>query len=338
VWFIANLNNSSLTSCYKDVEIVFKSILINLSLVYLCAVVDTSNISSDPEYFTNLIEKAAVEALTKATIFLPPDVKNALRNAYENEVSESSKAQLKAILTNLEVAEKLRKPICQDTGLIIFYVKVGYEFPAIRVIEKALVNAVKKATVKIPLRPNTVNPITGKNPGNNIGRYVPFIHWEFVEGDSLEFTVVPKGGGSEAVSILEFPPPGEGLRAVKKVVIDAVLKAGAKPCPPTIVGIGIGGGADIAAILAKKAAALRPLGTENPDPNIAKLERELYEAINDLEIGAMGLGGKFTVLGVHIEYAHRHPATYPIAIAFQCWAARRASALIKSNGTYKVYQ
>ena len=297
-----------------------------------------SSTTSELEYFTKLIEKAAIEALTKATIYLPPDVKNALKKAYENEVNESSKAQLKAILTNLEVAEKLRKPICQDTGLVMFYVKVGYDFPAIKVIEKAFINAVKRATKEIPLRPNTVDPITGKNPGNNVGRYIPFIHWELVEGDSLEFTVVPKGGGSEAVSILEFPPPGEGLRAVKRVVIDAVLRAGAKPCPPTIVGIGFGGGADIATILAKKAAVLRPLGTENPDPKVAELEKELYEAINELGIGAMGLGGKFTVLGVHIEYAHRHPATYPIAIVFQCWATRRASALIKSDGTYKVYQ
>ncbi len=290
------------------------------------------------DYLANIVEKAAIEAITRATIYLPPDVKEALRKAYESEVSEASKSQLKAILDNVKLAEELRRPICQDTGLILFFTKVGYDFPGIKVIEKAFVNAVRKATKEVPLRPNTVNPITGKNPGDNTGRFVPYIHWEFTEGDSLEFTVVPKGGGSEAVGLLEFPPPGEGLRAVKRIVIDAVLKAGAKPCPPTIIGVGIGGGGDIATILAKKAACVRKLGTKHPDPEIAKLEEELYEAINELGIGAMGLGGKYTILGIHIEYAHRHPATYPVAVIFQCWATRRASAIVKADGTYSVYQ
>lgn len=298
----------------------------------------TSSSESRAKEFEKIIEKAAVEALTRASIYLPPDVKEALRKAYENEVSEASRSQLKAILDNIELAEKLKRPICQDTGLIIFFVRVGYDFPGLKVIERAFVSAVRRATKEVPLRPNTVDPFTGKNPGDNTGRYVPFIHWEFTEGDTLEFTVVPKGGGSEGVAVLQMPPPGEGVRAVKRAVIDAVLSAGAKPCPPTIVGVGVGGGADIATILAKKAACVRKLGTKNPDPGLAKLEEELYNAINELGIGAMGLGGRYTVLGVHIEYAHRHPATYPVAIVFQCWAARRATAVVKADGTYSVYQ
>ena len=279
-----------------------------------------------------------MEAIKRAVIRLPPDVKNALREAYEKEYNKVAKTQLKAILNNIELAEKLGKPICQDTGLIVFYVKAGYRFPRLDVVKKALINATRRATKNVPLRPNTVNPFTGKNPGDNTGRFVPYIHWELVNGDYLEFTVVPKGGGSEAVTILRMSSPGRGIAGVKETVIDAVLKAGAKPCPPTIVGVGVGGGADIASVLAKKAACLRKLSTKNPDPYLAKLEEELYEAINELGIGAMGMGGKHTVLGVHIEYAYRHPATYPIAVVFQCWAARRASAIVKSDGSYTVYQ
>ena len=294
--------------------------------------------SPNTKEFAKVIEDAAVEALRRAVIYLPPDVKEALRKAYMEEDNEAAKAQLKAILDNVELAEKLGKPICQDTGLVIFYVKVGYKFPGLSIIEEALVNATRRATKEVPLRPNTVNPFTGKNPGDNTGRFVPYIHWKLVDGDSLEFTVVPKGGGSEAVAMLQMPPPGRSITGVKEAVIDAVLKAGAKPCPPTIVGVGVGGGADIATTLAKKAACLRKLGTRNPDPYLAKLEKELYKAINELGIGAMGMGGRHTVLGVHIEYAHRHPATYPVAIVFQCWAARRASAIVKSDGSYSVYQ
>ncbi len=294
--------------------------------------------SSRASEFLDVIREAVVESLRRAVIHLPPDVRDALRKAYENEDSGSARAQLKAILDNIELAEKLGKPICQDTGLILFFVRVGYSFPGLPVIEKAFIEGVREATEEIPLRPNTVNPFTGKNPGDNTGRYVPFIHWELVEGDDLEFTVVPKGGGSEAVAVLKMPPPGKGVNGVKEAVVDAVLEAGAKPCPPTVVGVGVGGGADIATILAKKAACLRKIGTRNPDPEIAGLEEELYNAINELGIGAMGLGGRYTVLAVHIDYAHRHPATYPVAIVFQCWALRRATAIIKSDGTYSVYQ
>ncbi len=284
------------------------------------------------------IEEAVRKALKKAVTILPPDVMNALKKAYEEEINEAAKAQLKAILDNVEIAKKTGRPICQDTGLIIYYVKVGSKFPGLSELEKVLIEATRKATMEIPLRPNTVNPFTGKNPGDNTGKYVPYIHWEVVEGDELWIDVLPKGGGSEAVAVLKMPPPGRGLNGVKETVIDAVLSAGAKPCPPTIVGVGIGGGADIATILAKKQAALRKIGTLNPDPMLAELEEELYNAINELGIGVMGMGGNHTVLAVHIDYAHRHPATYPVAIVFQCWAARRASIHVKPDGSYEITQ
>lgn len=289
-----------------------------------------------------VVEQAIVEAFKKAVIEIPPDVKNALKKAYEIEDNPMSKSQLEAILRNIDLAEKLKKPVCQDTGSPYVYVKIGYGFPVqlkdLKVIEESIVNGVKRSTREIPLRPNTVDPFTGKNPGDNTGRYMPFIHYEFANNDYLELTVVPKGGGSEYVSLLEMPPPGEGVKAVKRIVVDAVLKAGSMPCPPTVVGVGVGGGSDIALHLAKKAACTRRLGTSNPDPSLDKLEKELQSAINKLGIGAMGLGGRTTVLAIHIDYAHKHPANLPVGVVFQCWALRRATAVINSSGEYRIYQ
>ncbi|MET1160440.1 MAG: fumarate hydratase [Thermoprotei archaeon] len=284
------------------------------------------------------IVEGTVEALKRAVTILPPDVVNALKRAYEEEISEAAKAQLKAILDNIEIARNNAKPICQDTGLIIYYVKAGVKFPLLAELPHILEEATRKATKEIPLRPNTVDPLTGKNPGDNTGRYVPYIHWELTSGDEVEIGIVPKGGGSEAVAMLRMPPPGKGVMGVYETVLDAVLSAGAKPCPPTIVGVGIGGGADIAVNIAKKQAVLRRIGEKNPIPELAKLEEKLYNAINELGIGVMGMGGNHTVLAVHVDYAYRHPATYPVAVVFQCWAARRAFLRVKPDGTYEISQ
>ncbi|MEM2522104.1 MAG: fumarate hydratase [Candidatus Bathyarchaeia archaeon] len=278
-----------------------------------------------------VVEEAAFNLLKQAVLYLPEDVKKALKRAYEEESSEVGKTQLGAILQNVALAEKFQAPICQDTGLIFFYVKAGANTPNLSVIEEALVKATKKATREIPLRPNAVDPITQKNSGDNTGRLVPHIDWEIVEGESLELTVMPKGGGSENTSAFRALLPGRGLKALKKLVVDAVIKAGAKPCPPTVLGVAFGGGADVAMKIAKK-ALLRPLDKPNPDPELARLEEELLEAINMTGIGPMGLGGKTTALRVHVDYAFRHPASFPAAVAFNCWAARRASARIHPDG------
>ena len=280
----------------------------------------------------NIVENVAVKLLQLAVTELPQDVKEALQNAYRQEESEAGKTQLKAILNNIELAEKTRTPMCQDTGVIIFYLKAGAQVKGLNKIEEALRNATKRATKEVPLRPNAVNPFTQKNTGDNTGRFIPFIHWEIVPGNDIEITVFPKGGGCENVCALGMLRPGEGVKGLKKFVVDTIIKAGAKPCPPNIIGVAVGGGADIAMKLAKE-TLLRPLNQSNPDPKLAKLEKELYEAANSTGIGPMGLGGKFTVLGVHVEYAERHPASYPAAVAVQCWAARRASARIHPDGT-----
>jgi fumarate hydratase subunit alpha len=280
----------------------------------------------------NIVENVAFNLIKQAVIYLPEDVKRALRKAYAEETSETGKTQLKAILENIELAEKNQAPMCQDTGTITFYVKAGSRVKNLDRVEAALVTATRKATREVPLRPNAVDPFTQKNSGDNTGRFAPYLHWEIVQGDSLEVTVMIKGGGSENVSATGMLVPSEGINGLEKFVIDAVIKAGAQPCPPTILGVAIGGGADVAMKLAKK-ALLRPLDEANSDRRLAEIEREILEAANMTGIGPMGLGGKITVLGVHVDYAHRHPASFPAAVAFNCWAARRASARLSADGT-----
>ena len=280
---------------------------------------------------TAKIEEVAFNILKQAVIYLPDDVKQALKKAYAEE-TETGKIQLKAILDNIELAEKSQAPVCQDTGTIIFYVKAGDKAKNLGKVEEALIKATKKATAEVPLRPNAVNPFTGKNSGDNTGRNIPFVNWEITQGSDIEMTVMTKGGGSENVCMGGMLVPGEGIKGLKKFVVDTVIKAGAQPCPPTILGIAIGGGADISMKLAKK-TLLKPLTEHNPDPEIAALEKGIYEAANMTGIGPMGLGGKTTVLGVHVDFAFRHPASFPAAVAFNCWASRRASALIKADDT-----
>jgi fumarate hydratase subunit alpha len=279
----------------------------------------------------SVVEDVAFRLLKLAVVELPKDVKDALKKAYKEEESEAGKTQLEAILQNIELAEKTGTPVCQDTGVIIFYVKAGADVKGLDKIEPALKKATMRATKEVPLRPNAVDPFTQKNSGDNTGNYLPYIHWEIVPGDTMEITVMPKGGGSENVCALGMIPPGEGIKGLKKFVIDTLIKSGAQPCPPNILGVAAGGGADIAMKLAKK-ALLNPIDKPNPNPELSKLEKELLEAANMTGIGPMGLGGNCTVLGVKVDYAFRHPASFPVAVAFQCWAARRASARIHSDG------
>jgi len=281
------------------------------------------------------VEKTAVEIMKRAVIHVPKDIKEALRNAYEKETSETGRTQLKAILDNVRLGESQETPICQDTGVILFYVTVGSDFGDASFVPAALNRAVKAATVKVPLRPNAVHPLTRKNSGDNTGTNMPYINWNLGVGEYIEVTVMPKGAGSENMSSLAMLTPGEGASAVKRFVVDQVIRAGAQPCPPTIIGIGIGGSADIALKLAKK-ALLRPIDQRHPDPDIADLEKELLKGVNMTGIGPMGLGGTYTSLGVNIEYAYCHTASLPVGINMQCWASRRATARIHKDGKVEI--
>jgi fumarate hydratase subunit alpha len=290
----------------------------------------------------SIVEDVAVHLLKLATTSLPADVREALEKAYQQERSPLGKTQLGAILENIKLAEEEKRPICQDTGIINFYLKVSPSLPHLDGVESALRNAVVRATREVPLRPNAVDPFTEVNTGDNTGMHIPSIHWRFSSEDCLEIIAFPKGGGSENVCALAMMTPSDGRQGMRRFIVESVVGAGAMPCPPTIIGVGIGGGADIAMELAKM-ALLRPLNEPHRERRIAKLERDLYEAVNSTQIGPMGLGGDSTTLGVKINYAHRHPASYPVAVAFQCWAARRSAARVFPDGrieylTHKVSQ
>jgi fumarate hydratase subunit alpha len=229
----------------------------------------------------------------------------------------------------VKLAKESGKPICQDTGTIFYFVKVGSKFLGLPNLKDTLITATKKATKQIPLRPNSVD-LLGGNTGNNVGKKFPYFIWDIVPGDELELTVFLKGGGSENVTLLRMCRPGDGLNGVKRTVIDAVAEAG-KACPPLFVGVAVAGGADIAISLAKK-ALLKPVGSRNPVKEFAQLEEELLSALNELEVGVMGTGYGPSVLDVHFDYGCRHPASYPVAVNICCWADRRSSAKIYSNG------
>ena len=281
------------------------------------------------------IRSALVDAMRIAATQLPSDVVDALRAARERETSPLGAAQLDAILENVDIARDGSIPMCQDTGIQTFFVDAGTDSPFLGRVKGWIDRAVVEATEAIPLRPNTVDPFSGENPGDNTGRHMPFVNWEIVDGDGIRITVLPKGGGSENMSTVKMLPPGVGLKGIQKAVVEHVVSCGGKPCPPTIVGVGIGGGADIALKLGKK-AILREIGSAHPEPEIAAFERELLELINRSGVGPMGVGGATTSLAVHVEVAHRHPASLPLGILIQCWADRRARVRLSADGTIEV--
>jgi fumarate hydratase subunit alpha len=272
------------------------------------------------------IEEEICRLFKEAVIKLPDDVKIALENAYKTEKNEIGRLNLEAIIENIKAAEELGVPLCQDTGLPIIFVKLGNV--EVENLNEGIIKGVERATREIPLRPNVVDPFTRQNTGNNTGNLIPQIDVELTNTDYLELTVFPKGFGSENNNSLRMALPGEGENAVKEVVLETVLKAGGKPCPPTIIGVGIGGSSDMAMKLAKK-ALLGDIGVRNPLEKIGELEEEILARINQTGIGPMGLGGDNTTLDVKILTADTHTAGLPIGVCVQCWAARKATSIIK---------
>ncbi len=258
-----------------------------------------------------------VDLIKKAQTDIPEEVLSALKEARKKEESGIAKLQLENILKNIELARESQTPMCQDTGLPLFFVKLGNGLKKDE-IEKAIIEGVREATASIPLRPNLVDPLSRENTGDNTGVGTPQIHWGTSDDGQTHVTYMPKGAGSENASAVGMLAPSG---SVSDFVLDIVRKAGGKPCPPIIVGVGIGGAMDTSASLAKK-ALLRPLDSKNPDEAYAKLENELLKEINELGIGPMGLGGKTTALAVNIEYASCHTASLPVAVNIQCWAHR----------------
>ncbi len=280
-----------------------------------------------------LVEDTAKELYIRALKILPPDVREALKKAYDRETNPIGKETLKTILRNVEVADQQNMLICQDTGLPIYMVKIGSKFPVDGAwIALALKEGAKRATLEHPFRGSSTHPVTRVNPQTSVGEGLPIIYWDFIpENDFLDILMIPKGSGSENMSAMKMFIPADGMAAVKKFVIDTVLQSGSNPCPPGVIGVGIGGTADLVSKLAKEAIA-RPVGSHNHDPFFAKIEEELYEAINSLGFGPMGLGGSVSTLAVHIEWAYTHITQNPVAVNTQCWPARRARAKIYPDG------
>jgi fumarate hydratase subunit alpha len=276
-----------------------------------------------------LIEETAIALLRRSVAVLPPDVLAALEGSLLIERDPTARRELERIIANVKEAGTCTLPMCQDTGLPVFFAKMGFAVPG---FEEAVARGVRRATEEIPLRKNVVHPLTRKNTGDNTGKGMPYIYYSFEASDHIDLTVMPKGGGSENMSALAMLNPSAGVMGIKRFVLDTVVNAGSKPCPPVIVGVGIGGTADECMSLAKK-AVLRPVGSRNPDKDVARLELEILHAINSTGIGPMGLGGDSTALAVHAEYAYCHTASLPVAVSFQCYAARRAHARIYKDGS-----
>jgi len=287
------------------------------------------------------LDEAVLEAAAHLYVWalkdIPQDLRDALTAARERETSVTGIRVLETIQRNVEIADEQDNLVCQDTGIAVYYCRVGEHFPLHPArIQAALKAGTERATVEHPLRSNTVHTLTRENTGANVGYRVPILHWDFVpDWDGLDVKCVPKGSGSENMTFLKMLVPADGVAGIKRFVLDSIVGAGGKPCPPGIVGIGLGGSADYAMHLAKEAIA-RPVGSRNPDPLVAQLEDELYELLNETGIGPMGLGGDVTVLQCHIEHADTHMTLNPVAVSYQCWAARRASAHIAADGTVEL--
>lgn len=283
-----------------------------------------------------IVEDTAVELLRIAATELPVEYVEEMDRLMKETSGDVGVSQIKNILEDADIARSGSKPMCQDTGIVAFMVKIGDEFPLRSKIKEILVEATKKATERVPLRPNAVDMFKG-NTGNNVGLdgYVPIIYWDLVPGDSMEIIAMPKGGGSTNVAAHRMLKPGLGITGVKQFVVEAVAKAGSLGCPPYFVGVGVGGGEDLCMKLAKN-ALLKPFKVRNSDPKVAEIEAELYEKLNELKIGAMGLGEGPSVLDVHVEMAARHPASLPVGIVISCWALRHAKATIGADGSFEI--
>ncbi len=268
---------------------------------------------------------AVKELVKEANYNLCEDVMSAIKKAASQETSPIGREVLAQLVENAKIAAGEEIPICQDTGMTVVFLKIGNMVLVDGNIYAAVNEGVRRGYQEGYLRKSIVNtPIKRINTGDNTPAV---IHTEFIPGDKIKIIIAPKGGGSENMSKLTMLKPADGIKGIKRVILDAVDSAGANACPPVIVGVGIGGNFEKAAILAKK-SLLRPINDSNVDPDIAKLEEELLDEINALGIGPQGLGGNFTALAVKIETYPCHIASLPVAVNLNCHAARHKEIII----------
>jgi len=287
----------------------------------------------------SLIFNTVYKLLEINTISIPSNLKELLKKKMIEEKEKGSQLayeQITLILKNLEFGEKNKLPICQDTGMINIIFKFSPKFRFPNNFKDIINESIKFATEKIPLRPNTIDPIDEKISNTNTGINTPPIYYEFSnEIEYLEIIVINKGGGAENMSKLLLLSPSTDITEIKRNILNLVKEASGKPCPPIILGIGLGGDATYCMYLAKK-ALIRPLYSRNPRKEIRNLEDELLTEINELGVGVMGFGGLTTCLDVRIEWALRHPASYPVGIIFQCYSHRISKAIIDSKLNIKI--
>jgi fumarate hydratase subunit alpha/L(+)-tartrate dehydratase alpha subunit len=279
------------------------------------------------------IEEIAKLLYIRALKLLPDDIKDGLVRLHRSETDPTGRSVLATMVENIAVAEREDNLLCQDTGIPIYNVIIGRDVTFDGAgLKAAIRRGCARATREHPLRSSVVHPITRKNEHTSCGIRVPVLHIDFDDRpETVEIEMIPKGSGSENGSFLKMLVPADGIAAVKRFVVDRVIEAGGKVCPPTIVGVGIGGTSDLCMHLAK-IAATRALGSVCADPEGAKLEAELSEAVNMLGIGPQGLGGDATAFAVHVETAATHITMNPVAVNIQCHSARRARATITPGG------
>jgi fumarate hydratase subunit alpha/L(+)-tartrate dehydratase alpha subunit len=285
------------------------------------------------ESFYDLVEKVCSNLYILSLKEIPPDVVETLKAAAQRESKEVGRRIFSHYLKSVELGRKQDMMVCQDTGIPIYWVEIGgnLRLDGAR-LNDAIVRGTERATREHSLRSSIVSPLKRENRQTSTGEGIPIIHYDFVrDSDILNILFMPKGSGSENMSFMKMLVPADGVNGIKKFVLEQVVGAGAKPCPPTIVGVGIGGSSDLCMTLAKKATT-RPLGVRNPDPQLADLEEELLAAINQTGIGPQGLGGDTTALDVHIESAWTHITCNPVAVNLQCWRAERRRAKIWPDG------
>ncbi len=285
------------------------------------------------------IVEAMYNAIRLGATKMPPDIRKALYRAMEEESDPMAKKHLEVSLQNADLSEKGNGLVCADTGFPMFFIHAGSKTEVeggFNVLKSCAEEATARATAECFLRPTMVHPLTRKNPGDNIGPGMPKVEIIFDrEDDGLEILAAPKGGGSEIFGTfyrMMFPADGEA--GIKKFVIECIKDAcyAGKVCPPAIIGVGIGGTADLCMSLAKKAALLRPIGSRHSDPEVARLEAELYDAARALGIGPMGSRGINAVLAINLDVAVTHTAALPVAVNAQCLVGRRWIAKIDGNG------
>ncbi|MGE5614567.1 MAG: L(+)-tartrate dehydratase subunit alpha [Bacillota bacterium] len=285
-------------------------------------------------------QEAFIDIMARFTAYaakhLPDDVLAKLKELREKERSALAGIAYDAVFENIKLADELDRPVCQDTGVIQYFVRAGAGFSLIGSMEHCLREAAKRATVLGPLRHNAVEVFDEKNTGTNVGTRIPWIEWEIVPDSSdAEIYVYMAGGGCSLPGTAKVLMPLEGYEGIVKLVFDQVVSYGINACPPLLIGIGIAGSAEVASKLSKK-ALLRPIGSRNSNPRAAELESRIENGLNEIKIGPGGLSGESSVMGVHIEQAARHPATIAVGLSVGCWAHRRAMIKISADLQYEV--